>query len=182
MRPIVLIGLPGSGKSTVGVELSRRLGWKFTDLDAEIERETGRTIAKIFKDDGEARFRDLETSLLEKTLTAAAQQVVATGGGIVEREQNRKLLKLRSQTVYLELPVAEAAARVRADEAKALSAARPLFTGAADLAEVTERLIALLNRREPFYRSADVVVPSGERSVDEVVAEIESAIKSLSRT
>lgn len=190
MRPIVLIGLPGSGKSAVGKELSKRRGWQFVDLDAQIEKETGRTIAEIFEAEGEGRFREIETAQLEKTAAAGAMIVIAAGGGIVEREANRKLLKTSCLTIYLELPVAEAARRIWTDEVKPVSQpadmrggrGRPLFKGAADEDEVKKRLARLLERREPFYRSADVVVPSGESSAGEVAAAIERAVDSLTRT
>ncbi len=155
---------------------------------------TGRTIAEIFKGDGEARFRDLETALLEQTLSDAAMKVVAAGGGVVEREQNRRLLKSSGLTIYLELPAAEAAARVQSDQAVSLGsgakgespAERPLFQGAVDLGEVEKRLLGLLKRREPFYREADLIVPCAQsglgRSVEEIVAAVERAIDSPGRT
>src|SRR5690242_10072805 len=91
-RPIALIGLSGSGKSSAGRRLADRLGWPLLDTDALIALAAGRTVARIFAEEGEARFRDRETSALEQAL-AGYPAVVATGGGIVLRDANRALLR-----------------------------------------------------------------------------------------
>ena len=135
---VYLVGMPGSGKSTVGAELAARLGVPFVDLDVEIERREGRTVPEIFRADGEAAFRALEA----KELVRAATQdpsVVACGGGVVLEPANRITLRNTGTCVFLDVPIAVLRDRVRPSEE------RPLIRHAGDLDE-------LLARREPLYR------------------------------
>ena len=88
---LVLTGMMCEGKTTVGQALAGRLGMEFVDLDQEIEREAGITIRQLFDECGEARFRNLETAILQKVLHRK-NQVIATGGGVVTREENLSLL------------------------------------------------------------------------------------------
>ncbi len=91
---IILIGLMGCGKTTIGKELHRETNLGFTDTDQLIERQTGMHIPQIFKIHGESHFRDLETGILQQLQTAAAQsRIISTGGGIIIRPENRLLLK-----------------------------------------------------------------------------------------
>jgi shikimate kinase len=194
LRPTVLIGLPGSGKSTVGRELSSRSGWKLIDLDDEITKSAGQTIAQIFTIEGEDKFRTRETAELQRVFDSLVQTssgdtetgqgsrhiVISTGGGLVERETNWELLKKYSLTVYLEVPIAVGAARiwndeVRSSEAGSATAAikRPLFKGASNEADIQKRLEELLRRREKFYRLADKVVRCEDRPIEEIAAEVE---------
>ena len=193
MRPTVLIGLPGSGKSAVGRELSSRSGWKLIDLDDEITKSAGQTIAQIFTIEGEDKFRTRETAELQKVFDSLVQTgstdteaksrsqevVISTGGGLVEREENWKLLKQYGFTVYLDVPIAVGAARIWNDEVRsseagsaAVSIKRPLFKGASNEAEIQKRLEELLRRREKFYRLADKVVRCESRPIDEIAAEV----------
>ena len=146
---VYLVGMPGSGKSTVGRELAGRLGVPFVDLDAEIEREAGRPIGAIFAEDGEAAFRAMEVAALTK---AAVQDpaVVACGGGVVLEPANRVTLRATGITVFLHAPVAVLHDRVRP------ASDRPLIHAEGDI----ERLLA---EREPLYRefAAHVVDASG---------------------
>ena len=91
---IVLVGLSGAGKSSVGRLLATRLDWPLRDTDTLIEQAAGRSVARIFAEQGEARFRDLEAGALRTALTPPA--IVATGGGIVLRAENRALLRARA--------------------------------------------------------------------------------------
>jgi shikimate kinase len=115
---IALVGLPASGKSSIGAALARRLGLPFVDLDEKIVTEEGRTIAAIFKEDGEAAFRQLESSSLDKA-TGRGKLVLATGGGCVLTPGNRALLVERCLVVWLDLSPELAAARVKAGGRKA---------------------------------------------------------------
>lgn len=99
--PVALIGYMGSGKSSVGRLLSRRLGWEFVDLDRAIEREEGRSIPEIFSESGEEYFRDLEHRLLLRALGESGARVVACGGGAIVCPGNRERLK-EVATVFLE--------------------------------------------------------------------------------
>jgi len=107
-RNIVLIGMPGCGKSTLGKKLAARLRRPFADLDAEIVRSAGKTIPDIFREDGEARFRELETEALRE-LTKQSGLVLATGGGAVIRAENRRLFRENGTTLLLMRPLSELA-------------------------------------------------------------------------
>ena len=147
---VYLVGMPGSGKSTVGRELAGRLGVPFVDLDAEIERAAGTTVPEIFATEGEEAFRALEA----KALVAAATEdpsVVACGGGVVLETANRITLRNTGTCVFLDVPLEVLRARVHP------AADRPLIRHEGDLEE-------LLAAREPLYRefAAHVVDGSGE--------------------
>ena len=103
---IILIGLMGCGKTTIGKELHRETNLGFTDTDQLIERQTGMHIPQIFKIHGESHFRDLETGILQQLQTAAAQsRIISTGGGIIIRPENRLLLKKLGFVVWLHTDV-----------------------------------------------------------------------------
>src|SRR5581483_3263648 len=121
---IALVGLSGTGKSSVGRRLAERLGWPLIDTDVLIERNAGRTIPQIFAQDGEAGFRDLEAAALREALSQPPA-VVATGGGIVLREQNRALLRAQARVVWLDASTGTLTARLAAHDE-----ARPLLQGA----------------------------------------------------
>lgn len=163
--PVVLVGLPGSGKSTVGRALAARLGWEFVDLDREIERRVGRSIPRIFAEEGEEGFRALE---LEATRALAGRDgiVVAPGGGWITRPDTVGLLRPPARLVYLVVSVATALARVRGSDE-----VRPLLAGG----DPEAALAALLASREPLYRAADLAVIA-EGVVSEVVTECEARL------
>ena len=143
-RKLFLIGYRGSGKSTVGRVLADRMGWSFVDTDQVIEERSGKSIREIFHDDGEAAFRDLESGILA-VLRGNAGAVVATGGGIVLREENRRILREDGFVVWLTADAATLWTRIERDASTAER--RPaLTTGGLD--EVRQ----LLAIREPLYR------------------------------
>ncbi|MGZ8593598.1 MAG: shikimate kinase [Actinomycetota bacterium] len=146
---VYLVGMPGSGKSTVGPALAARLGVPFVELDAEIERTAGSTVREIFDREGEARFRELEAAALTEAATRDPS-VVSCGGGVVLEPANRITLRATGEVVFLSVPVEVLRERVRR------AADRPLIREAGDL----ERLF---RDREPLYRefAAHVVDASG---------------------
>jgi shikimate kinase len=156
---VYLVGMPGSGKSTVGPELAARLGVPFVELDAEIQRAAGRTVTEIFEQEGEARFRELEAAALSESATRDPS-VVSCGGGVVLEPANRVTLRATGEVVFLSVPLEVLADRVRP------AAERPLIRASGDL----ERLF---REREPLYRefAAHVVDASGPPT--EVAAAIE---------
>lgn len=160
-RPLVLVGLPGSGKSSVGLLVAQALAVPFVDLDREIESEAGRTIVRIFEEDGEDAFRALEARLGRRFLTGAPC-VLAPGGGFFLNLETRRLALERALTVYLVTSPAEAARRL------GTSQVRPLLRG-----YVPElRLRLLLEQRDSVYREAQQQVTTDGRTPASVAADV----------
>jgi shikimate kinase len=151
--------MPGSGKSTVGRQLARRLALPFTDSDHVVEQRAGCSIRELFEREGETAFRDLE----EAVISDLAQQgagVVATGGGAVLRPTNRACLRSSAHVIYLRSSPEEVFRRVRHD------ADRPLLQVADPLA----RLRSMFDERDPLYReTAHFVIETGRPSVATLV-------------
>lgn len=159
VRNIALIGMPGTGKSAVGRQLSLALGLPFVDTDKTIERREDATIPTIFENHGEAHFRDIEEAVIAEVTQAPG--VVATGGGVVEREHNLQALRAWGWLVALVASPEAIARRVgQADQ-------RPLLKG--DVVANLERLWA---RRAQKYLSADLVVDVENEDVDGAVRRI----------
>ncbi len=159
---ISLIGLPGSGKSTVGRQLARRLRIPFFDSDQVIERQLGCSIREYFEREGEASFRDVEESVLDE-LTQNHEGVLSTGGGAVLRPANRERLRTRSQVVYLNSSPDELFRRLRHD------VNRPLL----QVADPLSRLRDLHAVRDPLYReTAHFIMETGRPSVATLVGMI----------
>ncbi len=156
---LVLIGLPGAGKSTVGPLLADRLGLFFLDFDAELERRTGRSVPSIIRTDGEQAFRELEHKLTAE-LALADPAVLAPGGGWVTRPDTVALLRPRARLVHLKV-TPEAAIR-RLGSARL---ARPLLDGEDPLARMT----ALEAARRTSYGSADWVIDTELITVQRVI-------------
>lgn len=156
---VVLVGLPGSGKSTVGRQLARRLGLPFADSDQVIEQRLGCSIREFFEREGEDRFRDLEETVIDE-LTQQHRGVLATGGGVVLREANRRRLQERGSVVYLRSTPEEVFRRLRHD------VNRPLLQVDDPLARLRE----LFATRDPLYReTAQFVIDTGRPSVASLV-------------
>lgn len=156
---IALVGLPGSGKTTVGRQLARRLQLPFIDSDHEIEVRIGCSIREFFDREGEVRFRDIEQEVLD-TLTQGPAHVLSTGGGAVLREANRKHLRERGRVVYLKSTPEELFRRLRHDTN------RPLLQVADPLA----KLRSLFSERDPLYKQvAHFVLETGRPSVATLV-------------
>lgn len=155
-RPLVIIGLPTVGKSSVGRLVASELGRPFVDLDERIVQTAGRSIADVFATDGEPQFRALETEALQAALAEPGSPVIAGGGGIVVTADNRRLLADRALVVWLDVAVSALAARLNPD------LTRPLLNG-----DPVERLVQLHRDRLGLYAtSADVVVnDDGRRDV-----------------
>ncbi len=141
---IALIGFRCSGKTVVGEILAQRLGCDFVDIDEVIASEEGKSIADIFKEDGEAAFRNLETAALKEALSGD-NRVIACGGGIVLREENATLLREHSIVVWLAATPRTCTERMRADEQMGVK--RPSLTGAPPVEEIE----LLLAKRIPLY-------------------------------
>jgi shikimate kinase len=152
---VALVGLPGSGKTTVGRQLARRLQLPFTDSDHAIEHRLGCSIREFFEREGEARFRDVEEQVIDE-LTQGPPCVLSTGGGAVLREANRKRLHSRGQVVYLNASPDDLFRRLRHDTQ------RPLL----QVADPQKKIRDLFEQRDPLYReTAHFVIETGRPSV-----------------
>jgi shikimate kinase len=155
VKQVALVGLPGSGKSTVGRQLARRLAIPFFDSDHVIEQRLGCSIREYFEREGEERFRDIEQAVLDE-LTQGDACVLSTGGGSVLRAANRAHLHERGRVVYLRSTPEEVFRRVRHDRN------RPLL----QVADPLQRLRDLYAIRDPLYReTAHFVIETGRPSV-----------------
>lgn len=169
---VFLVGMMGAGKSTVGKALARRLGREFIDCDREIVERTGVPIATIFEIEGEAGFRRREAAVLAE-LAGRRGTVVATGGGAVLAEDNRRLMREHGTVVYLHANLDHLHERTRRD------VARPLLSGG----DRRATLATLLEARDPLYREvAHIVVESGTPSAGTLAGRIADALEAGERS
>lgn len=168
---IFLIGPMGSGKTTVGRHLARRLGMEFLDLDLELQDRCGVEVAVIFDIEGEAGFRQRESALLDE-LTRRDGLVLATGGGSVLNEDNRRMLTERGLVVYLQTSVEQQLRRLERDKQ------RPLLQAP----DRRRRLQELAENRNPIYEScADLVIRSSNISPAAMAAAVMRQVKAHRR-
>jgi shikimate kinase len=161
-RNIILVGPMGSGKSTIGNIIARRLNREFQDSDHHIERRTGVDIARIFDIEGEQGFRDRETSALQELLSEN-NRVIATGGGSVVRSENQQLLKQQGYVVFLDTSLNQQMQRLRRDKK------RPLL----QTDDPRGRLELLTRERRPIYLDlADLVIKTDKRVARRLATEI----------
>jgi len=159
---IFLVGPMGAGKTTIGQHLARRLKLDFFDSDREIEHRTGVTIPLIFELEGEQGFRDRESAMIDE-LTQLEGVVVATGGGAVLREQNRRHLHERGTVIYLSAPVSQLVERTTG------SRNRPLL----QVDDPAQKLEQLMTEREPLYRDvAHITLDTHRRTVRTIVGRL----------
>lgn len=165
-KNIFLIGFMGSGKTTVGRRLAKRLGRDFVDLDEYLEKRLGITIPQIFTRFGECFFRDAEYDALQ-SVSKKNRQVIATGGGVVLRDENWKLMKKKGITIYLKASPEVLWSRVKGNTA------RPLL----QVENPYKKVLELLSKRNALYEKADFIVDTENVSPQNVVEEIERMIK-----
>ena len=164
---LILVGMMGSGKTTMGRVLAKHLGKDFVDSDEEIQFRTGVTIPHIFDVEGEVGFRQRETAALEN-LVQRNGLVMATGGGAVIANENRTLLRHNGIVIYLRASVHDLWLRTRNDRNRPL-----LQTGNA-----YEKLAGLLRQREAYYQQvADIVMPTGRQNVHALMLKLVAAIE-----
>jgi shikimate kinase len=169
---LYLVGMMGSGKSTVGRLLAERLGYGFFDTDTLIEQITGQTPRELFANEGEAAFRALETEVLRQ-LSERIRLVVATGGGAVLAQQNWQYLR-HGCVVWLDVPIAAIAARLQANPAEI--AARPLL----QTPDPVAALESLLEQRRSRYALADAhLTPTATDTPALIVEQVLTAIAAL---
>jgi shikimate kinase len=151
--------MPGAGKSTAGRQLAKRTGHRFVDCDAVIEAQIGESIRSFFEREGESPFRDIETAVVDE-LSHLGSTVIATGGGVVLRAENRAMLRERCDVVYLRSTPEELYRRLRRDTQ------RPLLQVADPLARLRE----LHEQRDSLYReTAHIIIDIGRPAVHALV-------------
>nr|WP_277986366.1 shikimate kinase AroK [Noviherbaspirillum cavernae] len=167
---IFLVGLMGSGKTTVGRALARKLDKRFIDSDHEIEARTGASIPLIFEIEGEASFRQREAEVI-RDLTGQSDIVLATGGGAILKPENRDYLKTRGTVIYLRASVNSILQRTSHDKN------RPLL----QTADPRQRIERLAREREPYYLEvAHIVVETGRPNVQSLVQTILARLETVS--
>ena len=165
---IALVGLPGSGKSTIGRYLAKRWSMPFVDVDVAIEEHIGCTIRDFIAKEGESRFRDVEQEVLAALLARPEKTVVATGGGAVLKAENRQELAGHAQVVYLSASPHEIAKRLQRDTQ------RPLL----QVDNPLQRLLDLHAIRDPLYKEvADFVVAGSGLSAAQVAQRVAMQIE-----
>ena len=180
---IFLTGFSGSGKSTIGPLLANSLGYEFVDLDQSIEQRTGKTITRIFAENGEKFFRDLELHTL-KGLIEQNNLVISLGGGVLENDQSYALIQKSGTLVYLKSPSKTLARRLcnKTD--------RPLLKGEKgrklSREEIEDKITKILAKREPRYTSAEITVETDVKrigsTVEELTRKIERYVRNASAT
>lgn len=168
-RPIVLVGLMGSGKTTVGKRLAARLHWPFVDADAEIEAAAQMPISEIFARFGEAHFRDGERRVIARLMESGSKshaRVIATGGGAFVDPETRALILREATAIWLDASIDTLAARVSKRNT------RPLLVGKDPKLVLTE----LLEKRAPCYRQAPIHIVSANGPHEETVTAILTAL------
>jgi shikimate kinase len=161
---VVLVGLPGSGKTTVGSSLAANLGVAFIDVDDEFRTLTGVSAAEWLRREGEDSFRAIEEQALERALQTDSDAVVATGGGAVEYAGSRALLAREPLVVYLRCSPAVLLGRLEGGD-------RPLVEGPTEV-----RLGALAARRAPLYEEVAAIAVEADDSVEHVVAAVAALV------
>ena len=160
---VALVGLPGSGKSSVGRQLARRLAVDFTDSDSVIEQRIGEPIRSFFEREGEGRFRDIEQEVLAELCSNGRGGVLATGGGAVLREANRRVLHEHATVIYLRSAPEELLRRLRHDTQ------RPLL----QVKDPRAKLQQLYRERDPLYvETAHFAIDTGRPTLPTLVGMI----------
>ena len=159
---IYLIGMPGSGKSTLGRQLAEALRLPFVDLDAEIERLEGKAITDVFSQEGEEHFREVESKVLKSWADAPKEFVMATGGGAPCFHQGIDVINASGLSVFLDVSVPELVRRLEKEEH------RPLLQDA----DRTRRLEELREKRLPVYQQAHLHIANEATSFEEILQKV----------
>jgi len=162
-RGLVLVGFMGSGKTSIGREISGRLGAEFLDLDDRIERFAGMSVREIFATRGEPAFREMEREAIREAVSVAGR-VIATGGGAFQTEENRRLLKGYAPVVFLDVTPGGVVSRLPEDRT------RPLLPGNGTGGE--QEIVNMIKARRPAYEQADLTVKTDGSTVSMVADQV----------
>ncbi|RDV10396.1 shikimate kinase [Pontibacter diazotrophicus] len=160
---IFLIGMMGSGKTTLGRQLAERLGYAFVDLDEYLEKRVGRSIAEVFEQEGQERFRELEREALEAVVLDYDDAVISTGGGAPCFFDNIDFINRHGVSCFLDVPVEEISRRLLASNLQV----RPLLAGKSE-EEVSSFLAKTLSLRKQFYEQANIQLKGPAISVEQL--------------
>jgi shikimate kinase len=163
---IYLIGFMGSGKTTHGKQIARMMGYDFLDMDQWIAEKEGKSIPEIFAEEGESRFRELETAAIKET-DQLQKVIIATGGGLPCRGDNMQMLKASGLTIYLKLTPKALLSRLKVSKTQ-----RPLLEGKSE-EEMYATIREMLVEREPWYSQADMTIEGLEKVNERVVNAIQ---------
>ena len=169
---VVLVGLPGSGKSTFGKQLAKEMDFPFLDLGQLIEERYQLKISEIFSMHGEGTFRDWESLVLKDTLKQDRAFILASGGGTPCFNDNMDLINAEAISVYLDVPLGSISSRLQTSKAQQ----RPLFQGL-DQGELTLKLKSLLVSREYFYNQSKIKLSGEDFSAELLLVELISRLK-----
>src|SRR5690606_27901716 len=169
---VVLVGLPGSGKSTFGRQLALELRFPYLDLDHEIEEKYEMKIPEIFSSYGVGKFREWETETLAGLLQTESSFILATGGGAPCFNDNMELINRSAISVYLDVPLGSISNRLRVSKVQN----RPMFQGL-DQGEITLKLKSLLAERDFFYSQAKIKLSGEDFSAELLMYELVSQLK-----
>ena len=161
---IILIGIMGVGKTTIGKQLSKKLNFKMVDMDDEIEKAEKMTISNIFDKYGEDKFRKIESNLLRK-LTLEDNIIISTGGGIIKKEENRKLLKNEDNVIFLDANIETILKHLY----NGINS-RPLLENSTNLKETIKNILD--ERYEKYKESSTIKINVDNKNIDEVVSQI----------
>ncbi|ADU97250.1 shikimate kinase [Thermovibrio ammonificans] len=166
---VVLVGFMGSGKSTVGKLLERELRIPLIDLDSLIEERTGKTIPQIFREEGQERFREIESQLLRELLSSKGSFIISTGGGTPCHKNNAEEINRKAVSVFLYAPFETLWERIKGDTNRPLTKLGK------------EKLKELYENRLPFYTKAHLTVNTEGKTAEEVAEEIKNYLKRRER-
>ncbi|RIW17372.1 AAA family ATPase [Algoriphagus lacus] len=170
---VVLVGLPGCGKSTFGRQLAQELKFPYLDLDIQVEEKFQQKIPEIFSIYGEGKFREWETETLSELLKRESSFVLATGGGAPCFNDNMDMINEAAISVYLDVPLDAISERLRVSKVQN----RPMFQGL-DQGEITLKLKSLLSQREYFYNQAKIKLSGEDFSAELLMYELINQLKS----
>lgn len=165
-KPLVIIGLMGAGKTSIGNMLAEELGYDFVDSDDAIVKREGRSIPEIFAQSGEPHFREVERDVIQDLMRDTKPHVIGTGGGAFMNDQTRQVIKKTGLSVFLKADLDVLVKRVGSGEG------RPLLM-AGNPREILQELI---NKRYPIYQEADLIVETRNESPQETLGRVSEAL------